>query len=1079
MKFIADLHIHSHFSIATSKQLIPEYLDLWARIKGISVIATGDFTHPGWLAELKEKLIPDGTSGLYLLKPELRLKSKIADDSVKPRFILSGEISNIYKKNGKVRKVHNLIFSPDFETVSLIQQKLSVRGFNISSDGRPILGLGSKELLEIALDCSQDIFFIPAHIWTPWFSVLGSKSGFDSIEECFEDMTPYIFAVETGLSTNPPMNWLCSQLDRFTLISNSDAHSPEKLGRNANIFNTELSYEAIINALKTSDPSQCLGTIDMFPQEGKYHFDGHRKCRICWNPVETLKHQGICPVCRKKVVIGVTNRVLQLSDRDNPELRTNRLPFHSIIPLKELLSEIEKKGVNSKFIQSQYELLIKKYKNEFSILLHIPHEELKSNGNYVLAEAIRRMRCSEIYAKEGYDGQFGTVKVFGNNEAAIFRNSNRLFKNETYQPPPKYPGYFNFDLKEFRLLVQGHYDNDTQTNIIYKASDNQKAVYNHGRLNKAQKAAAEHSGGPAIVFAGPGTGKTRVLTHRITYLIQEKKIPPGNILALTFSNKAAQEIRERIKNRINIKGVSEEIHIHTFHSFGLSILEQFIIQTGRSKNFSVIDDNDKEYILRKIISNKKEISSWKKRISELKREQSLPADAKDETLQVFKSYQGFLKKNNLFDFDDLIFEPLHLFQKHTDILHICRETYQWILVDEFQDIDPLQYAFIQYVTDGPEANIYIIGDPDQAIYGFRGADVRLSERFKTDFPAFRTYELSQSYRCTDKILQASSDVLNLNRKQIQIKGLQEGIKLSITSHPTDKSEAEYIARTIEQMIGGLRFFSIDSAITEGINDPDVDSLNDFAVLVRSAPQMSLFEKAFRDHAIPYQIAGDKSLRENNIIRVIIDILKISTEDKNDFLRNKLLFMTSLTSGILTKIITNINGLSVKKAIEIILDTISPENKNDDISVELHQLSDLADNFGKDRNSFIRYVTIGAGIDIFNPKSEKVTLMTIHASKGLEFNCVFLAGCEDGIIPFSLFHKSKIDVEEEKRLMYVGMTRAKKYLFLSHAHKRHYKGRHLISGRSPFVDLIERELVEFSRPARKIAAKKDTQLKLFE
>ncbi|MCD4694768.1 MAG: endonuclease Q family protein, partial [Bacteroidales bacterium] len=285
MKFIGDFHIHSHFSIATSKELQPEYLDYWARKKGIKVVGTGDFTHPGWTKELKEKLEP-AEEGLFKVKTEFkkRIPFPVKGDV---RFLLTAEISNIYKKNGKVRKVHNVVFAPSFEVVEKIQGKLSALGFNITSDGRPILGLDSRDLLNICLDASEDIFFVPAHIWTPWFSALGSKSGFDSIDECYDDLSEYIYAVETGLSTDPPMNWMVSPLDKYTLISNSDAHSPEKLGRNANLFDTEISYPSIIGAMKTGDPKKFLGTIDFFPQEGKYHYDGHRKCGIRWSPLET------------------------------------------------------------------------------------------------------------------------------------------------------------------------------------------------------------------------------------------------------------------------------------------------------------------------------------------------------------------------------------------------------------------------------------------------------------------------------------------------------------------------------------------------------------------------------------------------------------------------------------------------------------------------------------------------------------------------------------------------------------------------------------------------------------------------
>jgi len=418
MKFIADLHIHSNYSRATSKNLIPEFLDYWARIKGITVIGSGDFTHPKWLKELKDKTEP-AEPGLYKLK---RIFSKSSNHHITPasnqevRFVLTSEISTIYKKGDKVRKIHHLIFAPDFETAESIQTKLIKIGANINSDGRPIIGIDSRDLLDLTLNISNKIFFVPAHIWTPWFSVLGSKSGFDSISECYADLSGHIYAVETGLSSDPPMNWMCGSLDPYTLISNSDAHSPEKLGREANLFDTDLSYDSMINALKSKDMQKFLGTIEFFPQEGKYHFDGHIKCGICWDPSQTRKNNGICPVCGKPITVGVMNRVLQLADRDMATVNENRPQFYSLIPLKEILSEITGVGSQSKRVSVEYNSLIRQVGSEFDILLNLPIDELKNLSDERLGEAIDRMRKGKIFIEEGYDGQYGRITVFKKNE---------------------------------------------------------------------------------------------------------------------------------------------------------------------------------------------------------------------------------------------------------------------------------------------------------------------------------------------------------------------------------------------------------------------------------------------------------------------------------------------------------------------------------------------------------------------------------------------------------------------------------------------------------------------------------------
>lgn len=408
MKFIADFHIHSRHSMATSSQLVPEMLDLWGRKKGINVIGTGDAVHPGWLSELKEKLTPSG-NGLYALK-----KQFLHDEAIgflknsNVQFVLTTEISCIYKRGGKVRKVHNIVIAPSFSAIEKIAKKLGSIG-NIVSDGRPILGLDSRDLLEIVLNADPQAHLIPAHIWTPWFSVLGSKSGFDTIEECYDDLADHIFAIETGLSSDPPMNWQCSFLDKYSLVSNSDAHSPENLGREANLFNTELSYDAIFSALRKKTKG-FIGTIEYFPEEGKYHFDGHRKCGICWEPRETKRNKGICPVCGKEVTIGVYNRVAELSDRNSNHQHASKKEFYSITPLRNILSEIHETGAQSKKVTKAYDEIILKAGSEFGLLLDLPLENVKAIDTR-LAEGIRRLREKKVSVTAGYDGVFGTVKV--------------------------------------------------------------------------------------------------------------------------------------------------------------------------------------------------------------------------------------------------------------------------------------------------------------------------------------------------------------------------------------------------------------------------------------------------------------------------------------------------------------------------------------------------------------------------------------------------------------------------------------------------------------------------------------------
>ncbi len=423
MRFFADLHIHSRFSRATSKDVGLENLCRWAQIKGISVLGTADFTHPDWFHELEKKLNVDST---HLLKLDNKYWVEPVPESCASEvyFLLSAEISCIYSKRGRVRKVHNLILAPDFTAASQLNRALSKIG-SLSSDGRPILGLDSKTLLNMVLDVSDEMMLIPAHAWTPHFSVFGASSGFDSLEECFDELTPHIYAIETGLSSNPPMNWRLSPLDSITLVSNSDAHSLEKLGREANIFDTEMSYEAITTAIRTR--RGFAGTVEFFPEEGKYHFDGHRACGVRLAPDETVKHRYRCPVCGKKVTIGVMHRVEQLADRRATVLPPNAPPFYSIIPLRELISEIRGIGANSKAVGSEYFQLIEKLGSELRILIDVPLEEIGKAGSPQLQEAIRRMRAGDVRVAPGFDGEYGTIRVFGEPRRKEVKGRQLLF----------------------------------------------------------------------------------------------------------------------------------------------------------------------------------------------------------------------------------------------------------------------------------------------------------------------------------------------------------------------------------------------------------------------------------------------------------------------------------------------------------------------------------------------------------------------------------------------------------------------------------------------------------------------------
>jgi DNA helicase-2/ATP-dependent DNA helicase PcrA len=411
MELIVDLHVHSHYSRATSKDSTLEGLYRWGKIKGINIIGTGDFTHPEWFAEIQEKLLPDG-NGLYRLRDDLataidrELPPRVRDELI--RFVPTVEIATIYSKDGKVRKLHQLVVMPDLVSVSKLNTRLERIG-NLKADGRPILGLDSKELLRHALEVTPDSLYIPAHIWTPWFGMFGSKSGFDSIEEAYEELAPQIHAIETGLSSDPHMNGRVGNLDRVTITSHSDAHSPGKLGREATVMQTEPTYANVIGGIVAGD-ERMVGTIEFFPEEGKYHADGHRACNIRFTPAETRQHDGICPNCSKPLVVGVEYRVDELADRDRPGPRAHQTEY--IVPLAEVLAELRGvKSVAGKALMSEYLSSIDRLGSEFAILRSMPLAEIQAHSP-VMALAIERIRTGQVHRNPGYDGIFGKIKVF-------------------------------------------------------------------------------------------------------------------------------------------------------------------------------------------------------------------------------------------------------------------------------------------------------------------------------------------------------------------------------------------------------------------------------------------------------------------------------------------------------------------------------------------------------------------------------------------------------------------------------------------------------------------------------------------
>lgn len=976
MSFYADLHIHSKYSRATSRDCDLEHLSIWARKKGIHVIGTGDFTHPAWRKEIQEKLEP-AEPGLFRLKPEIEQeveKQVGGGSSIPTRFLLSVEISTIYKKGEKTRKVHHLILVPDFEKAEHIVQKLSKIG-NLHSDGRPILGLDSRHLLEIALEAGEGSCLIPAHIWTPWFSALGSKSGFDSIQECYGDLAPHIFAVETGLSSDPEMNWRVSSLDRYRLVSNSDAHSPRKLGREACEFSCEKDYFSIQEALRTGQGYN--GTVEFFPEEGKYHLDGHRKCDVRFTPSETREHGGSCPVCGKPVTVGVLNRVDHLADRAGGEKPQDIHPFQSFIPLPEVVSELEEVGPNSKRVAHVYENLLSKLGDEYSILSKTPLEDIRQKGSELLAEGIDRMRKGKVISEGGFDGEYGVIRVFSKDEIQKKTMAGFLFENSALKSPIQKRKIKKPDVPTAKTK-------EPFRQVSLKQSGERTNPLNS--LDKEQRKAAQHRNGPLLILAGPGTGKTRALTHRIAYLISKHKVNPQSCLAITFTRRAANEMKERLE--LLIPKEFKKIPVFTFHALGLMVLREQAKKLELEPNFRVVSEKEKR-------------------------------DGKE-----------------LLHFQDLLELPLKLFEQNPKLTQEYSEKFRWVSVDEFQDIDENQYRFIQFLAS-QHGNLCVIGDPNQSIYSFRGSDVKFFNRFTEDFPKTKTVRLRKTYRLSSILAEASHQVISSKESsQERLESLLKSPeRIWIRNLRTEKAEAESVIQTIEQLLGGHSFFSLDSGRSSGESDMEY-TFGDFAVLYRMDSQAEALVEAFERSGIPYQRHSHKLLIERPYVQKLMEHMQ-----------------KTITKGsVLQRLRTAADELFQKNSKERDIQRIL------DATVAL--LGPFAAQSGMDFQKFMDQVSLGSETDVWDPRAERVSLLTIHASKGLEFPVVFMVGCEEGVLPLKFGSKVKAkDVEEEQRLFYVGMTRTKDRLILSHCAKRMFHGKLQELPVSSFVKEIEERLLE--------------------
>ncbi|WP_319522726.1 UvrD-helicase domain-containing protein [uncultured Desulfosarcina sp.] len=1132
--FIADLHVHSKFSRATSRNLDIEHLYIWAQRKGIRVVGTGDFTHPQWFSLIEEKLEP-AEPGLYRLKKEI---ARYCDEKVPPicrspvRFLLSSEISNIYKKKDRTRKNHNLVFFPEIEDVRRFNAKLDAIG-NINSDGRPILGLDAHDLLEIALEISQEGFFVPAHIWTPWFSMLGSKSGFDSIEECFGDLSPHIFAAETGLSSDPAMNWRVAGLDPITLISNSDAHSPAKLGREANIFTTELNFYSMRAALESGDRNQFGGTFEFYPEEGKYHVDGHRKCSVFLKPAETKKLSGKCPVCGKPLTLGVLHRVEDLATRDEGIRPERAFPFFRLIPLEDLLSEIFQVGAGSKKVQQTYRELLNSLGSEFDILHAMSRDRIETAGVLLLGEAIERMRDNRVTFSPGYDGLFGTVKIFSDGERQRLLGQRTLFSS------------FESKIESTATIQPALPDglSKTDDSLPSTVASIESTVDPVIRLNSEQQAAVAYSDGPLMIIAGPGTGKTRTLTQKIARLVQNGG-DGQRILAVTFTNKAATEMQDRLRVLL---GEGQTLpFVGTFHALGYRILASSMDEGS----LTVVDEKTRmglaadalaingvkpkkdgfttDDLIARIVEAKQKMLASGDDLNDVCPQHLLPAFTR-----CYATYEHLLQINNLADFEDLIFRSIHLLEKDPSISERYKGFYTDIFVDEYQDINAGQYRLVRLLA-GDKANMNIIGDPDQSIYGFRGSEMGCFAWFEQDYPTTRTLFLTQNYRSTQTILEVSTQIIgynpqlssNASRKRVysDVEGRRT---IELVEAETDKSEAVAIGKTIEKMVGGTGFFSLDSGAVDGNRQGDSFGFSDFAVLFRTRSQAEVIETILEKAGIPCQRVDRRTVLEHSGIQSIVAAFKVfhgvglfddiavmgkivypppSTKALEILKRwayhNELSVTEALSqarrlpipkmgnarqqrlfefTNQLTEYRRQMEALPVARRVAWIYEKAGFDQK---LTADAHfetgyrQLMATAETCGNDAAAFLAALALSSNTDIYDHRVEKVSLTTMHAAKGLEFPVVFIAGCEDTWMPYSSA-KRPADPEEERRLFYVALTRAKRHLVLTKANRRRINGKSEARQWSPFIKEIEESYKRYRRKSlKKAETPVQQQLSLF-
>ena len=1114
MRFVADIHLHSRWSRATSRDLNPENLHKWSQLKGIGVVGTADFTHPEWLAELKEKLEP-AEEGLFRLRSDL---ARSVDGQVprscrgEVRFLLTVEISSIYKRGGRTRKVHNVVCLPGFDAADDLHRRLSAIG-NLGSDGRPILGLDSRDLLEICLEVDPRVLFIPAHIWTPHFAVLGASSGFDSLEECFDDLLPHIFAVETGLSSDPPMNSRLSALDRYAVVSNSDAHSPSRLGREATCFDTALSYTGILEALRSRDPSRFTGTIEFYPEEGKYHYDGHRKCGVRWKPAETRAAGGLCPECGRKLTVGVLHRVESLADRGESEEPPVERPFEYLIALEEVIGSCIGVGPKSKRVQGILMHLLEQLGPELPLLRAVDPERIAACGEPLVAEGVRRMREGRVSIEPGYDGEYGVIQVFTEEERRQLEGQGRLFhlapKAESPNPPAAVDAAAVDAAGVVERIASEPERGEGRVDALVEAAREIGAGPALEGLDENQLAAVK-APGPAAVIAGPGSGKTRTLTRRIAWLVRERSCPPERIAAVTFTRRAAREMGERLADLLGEQAAA--VRVGTFHRLAIDWTTKL---TGAGPPL-VVDEAESLGLLRDVLARSEPAGTparnVRDRISRWKADGLRPGDLAGEPLaEVYAAYQRHLDACGARDYDDLLLDLLELLRADEAVARGAAADQDHLLVDEFQDVNAVQYELVRRLSGSGEG-LFVIGDPDQAIYGFRGAAPRFFARLGQDYPALSTHRLDRNYRSAPAVVAASRAVIADGRVETsapEAPGDHPAPCIRLVEARGEQAEAIAVVRAVQELVGGTDMVATDRA--SGSPEPGGYAFDDVAVLFRTGRQAVPLEECFRAEGLPYTVSGPKRFLEERGARDAVAFFRYALEPDRplrllEALRNgpfdagaAALKRLSAAIGSPGEMEEAVGGLPTKAAarVEALRRAAAgyarraggePPEKvlrvwQEDLGVEatpaFEQLVGAAATAAS-MEELLDTLLLGRDGDVTRrdgtPAAHAVSLMTMHAAKGLEFPVVILCGLEDGLVPLR-DGDGAADLEEERRLFFVALTRARERLILTRSRQRALRGQRANLPPSPFLADLPPGLCEIA-DAEPSPRRRGTQLELF-